>query len=190
MSKAPGEVTRLLAELRRGNKEALARLMPLVYEELQRLARHYARAERAGHTLQSTALVHEAYLRLVAQDRADWQNRSQFIGVAARIMRRVLADYARQHSALKRDAARIDVDGLDVEARALPLEEILAVDQALERLGALDPRQARVVELRYFGGLSEEEAAQTLGLSSRTVRREWTMAAAWLRSELSGREMV
>ncbi len=189
MSNPPGEVTRLLAELRLGNKDALGKLMPLVYDELQGLARRYALNERTGHTIQPTALVHEAYLRLVGQDRADWRNRAQFIGVAARMMRRVLADYARQHTAGKRpgDAARVDIDGLDFEARALPVEEILAVDHALERLAVLDPRQGRVVELRYFGGLTVEEAAQTLGISPRTVRRDWAMAAAWLRSELSGR---
>ena len=192
VSKPQVEVTRLLAELKLGNRDALGQLMPLVYEELRRLARHYGRAERTGHTIQPTALVHEAYLRLIGQDQANWQNRAHFIGVAARMMRRVLADYARQHLAGKRkgDGARVDIDGVDIEARPLPMEEILAVDHALERLAVLDPRQGCVVELRYFGGLTEEEAAQTLGVSPRTVRRDWTMAAAWLRSELSGRKMA
>lgn len=182
-----GEVTLLLAELKLGNKDALNRLMPLVYQELRRLAGHYLRAERIGHTLQPTALVHEAYLRLAGQDRADWQNRAQFMAVAAQLMRRILVDYARGRAAGKRagNALRVDVEGLELGTGAQQFEEVLAVDEALERLGELDPQQARVVELRYFAGLTVEETAEALGISERTVKRDWAMAAAWLRSQLS-----
>lgn len=189
MTESPGEVTRLLAELKLGNKDALGRLMPLVYRELRRLAGHYLRVERIGHTLQPTALVHEAYLRLVEQDRADWQSRGQFMGVAAQLMRRILVDHARARGMAKRggSAVRIDVWGLDLGIDAPKFEEILAVDEALQRLGELDPQQSRVVELRYFAGLTVEETAEALGISPRTVKRDWAMAAAWLRVELSQR---
>jgi RNA polymerase sigma factor (TIGR02999 family) len=183
----PGEVTRLLAEVRLGNQDALGRLMPLVYKELRRLAGHYLQAERIGHTLQPTALVHEAYLRLAGQDRADWQNRAHFMGVAAQLMRRILVDYARRRIADKRGgvAVKLDLDGFDLGADGPQVEEILAVDEALVRLSDLDLQQARVVELRYFAGLSVEETAEALAVSTRTVKRDWAMAMAWLRSELS-----
>jgi RNA polymerase sigma factor (TIGR02999 family) len=181
-----GEVTLLLNELQRGDKDALGRLIPLVYGELRRLAGHYLQAERVGHTLQPTALVNEAYLRLVEQDRADWRNRAQFLGVAAQLMRRILVDYARARETAKRGgpAVRMDVENLEGGIDGTQIEEILAVDEAIERLTALDPQQARVVELRYFAGLTIEETAEALGVSPRTVKREWAMAAAWLRSEL------
>ena len=188
MEASPGEVTVLLAELKRGNKDALGKLVPLVYDELRRLAGHYMRAERVGHTLQPTAVVHEAYLRLVGEDWAEWQNRAQFVGVAARQMRRILVDYARQHFAGKRGGtpAKVDLDALAGSFDSGKSDEILAVDEAIARLGALDPQQAQVVELRYFGGLTVEETAELLGVSPRTVKRDWAMALAWLRAELSG----
>jgi RNA polymerase sigma-70 factor (ECF subfamily) len=187
MSKSPGEVTLLLAEVKLGNKDAFARLMPLVYKELHRLAGQYLRDERIGHTLQPTALVHEAYLRLVGQDRADWQNRAQFIGVAAQLMRRILVDYARERAAAKRGggAVRIDNEGFDLVATSQPSEEVLAVDEAIGRLSDFDPQQARIVELRYFGGLSVEETAEAMEISPRTVKRDWTMAKAWLATQLA-----
>ncbi len=186
MKASPGEVTRLLAAWNGGQKEALDRLLPLVYHDLRRLARRYLNEERTGHTLQPTALVHEAYLRLVDQDRADWENRGQFFGVAAQIMRRILVDYARARLAGKRagNAVRFDLAGLDLPDRTPKIEEILAVDEALGRLAQFDPQQGRVVELRYFAGLTIEQTAEALGVSPRTVTRDWEMASAWLRGEL------
>jgi RNA polymerase sigma factor (TIGR02999 family) len=185
-----GETTRLLAEMKRGNKDALGKLMPLVYSQLRHLAGHYLRAERMGHTLQPTALVHEAYVRLVGQDRADWQNRAQFMGVAAQLMRRILVDYARRRLAGRRGgiAVKVNLEGFDLGGSTPNLEEILAVDEVLLRLSKLDPQQGRVVELRYFAGLTVEETAEALGVSTRTVNRDWAIAEAWLRCELSGKE--
>ncbi len=183
MEKPAGEVTLLLAQVKGGDKAALGRMIPLVYKELRRLAGHYLRDERIGHTLQPTALVHEAYLRLVGQDRTDWQNRAQFMGVAAQLMRRILVDYARERSAAKRTPGALD---LDLGPSREKTEELLAVDEAVERLTELDPQQARVVEMRYFAGLSVEETAEALGISPRTVKRDWAMAKAWLRTELAG----
>jgi RNA polymerase sigma-70 factor, ECF subfamily len=184
---APGEISGLLTELRLGNREALTRLIPLVYRELHRLAEHYLRAERVDHTLQPTALVHEAYLRLAGQDQADWRDRGQFIGVAAQLMRRVLVDHARARCTRKRDRNRLnrDVDVAQCGAAGVQLEEILAVDEALGRLAGLDPQQCRIVEMRYFAGLTVEETAGALGISPRTVKRNWAMASAWLRTQLS-----
>lgn len=152
MPATPGEVTGLLAELKLGNKDALARLMPLIYEELRRLAGHYLQAERVGHTLQPTALVHEAYMRLAGEDRADWRNRAQFVGVAAQLMRRILVDYARARATGKRagGAIRMEVDQLEEGTSAPRFVEILAVEEVLQRLAELDPQQGRIVELRYF----------------------------------------
>ena len=188
MQRPPGEVSVLLDELRRGNKDAFGKLAPLVYDELRRLAGHYMQGERAGHTLQPTAVVHEAYLRLVGQDWAEWRNRSQFVGVAARQMRRVLVDYARQHAAAKRGGTpvKLDLDRLAGSFDYGKSDEVLAVDEALARLAELDPQQAQVVELRYFVGLTVEETAELLGISLRTVKRDWAVALAWLRAELSG----
>jgi len=187
MANLSGEVTVLLAELRAGHKDALTKLIPLVYAELRRLAGHYMRGERVGHTLQPTALVHEAFLRLVGQDRAEWVHRSQFVGVAAQVMRRILVDYARKRAAGKRAgcAVTLDEERLGPGGGADRTEEILAVNEALERLVQLDPQQARIVELRYFGGLSVEETANSLGVSPRTVKRDWAVARAWLRSQLA-----
>ena len=178
----PGAVTVLLTRVRNGDQGALAELTPLVYRELRRLAGHFMRQERTGHTLQPTALVHEAYLCLVGQDRVDWQNRAQFMAVAAQIMRRILLQYARRRGAAKRAGG----DGAHLHAAADigRTEEILAVDEVLARLACLDPQQARVVELRYFGGLSVEETAEVMGLSPRTVKRDWAMAKAWLLAHL------
>ena len=186
VAEARGEVTELLAELKFGRKDALDRLIPLVYRELRRIAGNQMRDERVGHTLQPTALVHEAFLRLVEQSRADWQNRAQFFGVSAQLMRRLLVDHARRRRAAKRG---IPITLNEEIFRRSPsgdqTEEILAVDEVLARLTKLDPRQARVVELRYFGGLSVEETAAAMGIATRTVKLDWAMAKAWMKSQLS-----
>jgi RNA polymerase sigma-70 factor, ECF subfamily len=162
-------------------------LIPLVYKELRRLAGHYMRDERMGHTLQPTALVHEVYLRLVGQTQVDWQSRAHFIAVAAQMMRRILVNYALQRNAGKRAVpAPVDLDWLDQSTAGQHYEDILTVDDALKRLSELDPQQGKVVEMRYFGGLTEEEIAEALGVTSRTVRREWATAKLWLHAELSG----
>jgi RNA polymerase sigma factor (TIGR02999 family) len=179
-----GNVTRLLKAMRAGDAMAEQNLLPLVYEELHRLARSYMRRERPNHTLQATALIHEAYLKL-AGAQVDWNNREHFIGVAARVMRRVLVDYARAHGAEARggELKRVDMEeGLAVSAERT--EELLLVDAALERLAKSEPRQARVVELRYFGGLSVEEIASLLHISARSVKRDWLLARLWLFKEL------
>jgi len=180
------EVTALLERWNRGDQTALEGLMPLVYDELRAVAARYLQAENPGHTLQPTALVHEAYLRLIGQDRVAWQNRAHFFAIAAQMMRRVLVDHARRKKAAKRDAAtfRIEMSGRD---EGLPDDrdpEILDLDEALKGLEALDPRQARIVELRFFGGLTVEETAEVAGISPATVKREWRTARAWLRQEL------
>jgi RNA polymerase sigma factor (TIGR02999 family) len=181
-----GEVTELLGELKLGRKETLDRLMPLVYRELRRIAGHQMRDERVGHTLQPTALVHEAFLRLVDQSRADWQNRAQFLGVSAQLMRRLLVDHARRRRAAKRGIpVTLNEEIFRQSPGADQTEEILAVDEVLARLAALDPRQARVVELRYFGGLSVEETAEAMGIAPRTVKLDWAMAKGWMKSQLS-----
>lgn len=187
MEIAAGEVTLLLARLKSGDQEALSRLIPLIYRELHRLAGNYLRAERIGHTLQPTALVHEVYLRMVGQIRTDWQSRAHFIAVAAQTMRRILVNYALYRKAGKRTAPSPgNLTHLDQCGPALDFEEILAIDDALRRLNEYDPQQSRVVEMRYFGGLTVEETAEALGISSRTVRREWATARLWLRAELAG----
>jgi RNA polymerase sigma factor (TIGR02999 family) len=188
MHDSPGDVTLLLAEMKRGNSEALPKLIPLVYHELKRLAAHFLRDEREGHTLQPTALVHEAYLRLVGQ-KAAWQNRAQFMGVAAQLMRRILVDYARQRVTAKRGGGEtaLELESGEIAGAAGQSEEMLAVDEALARLAALDPQQARVVEMRYFGGMTVEETAEALSIAPRTVKREWAMAKAWLRVEISAK---
>ena len=185
MEAPPGEVTILLARVKSGDRDALTELMPIVYRELRRLAGRLLRDERAGHTLEPTALVHEAYLCLVGQDRANWQNRPQFMAIAAQVMRRILLEYARRRSALKRTAA----EPAKPDGRQGRWEEILAVNQALQRLEQLSPQQARIAEMRYFAGLSVEEAAAALDISTRTVKREWAAARGWLHAELSGEAM-
>jgi RNA polymerase sigma-70 factor, ECF subfamily len=187
MAISAGEVTLLLTQVKGGDQDALAQLIPLVYKELRRLAGHYMRDERIGHTLQPTALVHEVYLRLVGQTQVDWQSRAHFIAVAAQMMRRILVNYALQRKAGKRTVpAPVDLDWLEQGTAGHHFEEILAVDDALKRLSELDPQQGKVVEMRYFGGLTEEEIAEALGVTSRTVRREWATARLWLHAELSG----
>ena len=181
-----GEVTRLLIEIKGGNRQAQADLIPLVYDELRRLAHAHMRRERPEHTLQATALVHEAYMKLVDAPTIDWQGRAHFFAVAAQLMRRILVDYARAHRADKRGGAE---EKLSLE-EALVLtdakrEELLALDGALVKLAARDPRLAQVVEMRFFGGLSTEETAAVLGVSPRTVKRDWTVARAWLYEETS-----
>jgi RNA polymerase sigma-70 factor, ECF subfamily len=181
-----GEVTSLLADVALGRSDALDRLMSLVYQELRRIARNQMRGERSGHTLQPTALVHEAFLRLVDQNRADWRNRAQFFGVAAQLMRRLLVDHARRRRAAKRGIpVTLNEEICQRGPGADQTEEILAVHQVLGRLAELDPRQARVVELRYFGGLSVEETAEAIGVGTRTVKLDWAMAKGWLKSQLS-----
>ena len=191
MAGPDGEVTRLLAELRLGRSDALGQLMPVVYRELRRMASHQMRRERVGHTLQPTALVHETFLRLVEQDPRNLQNRAQFFAVAAQLMRRLLVDYARRRRAGKRAipvtlSERIFRGGQN----ANPIDEILAVDQVLTRLAELDSRQARVVELRYFGGLSVEETAEVLSIATRTVKLDWAMAKGWMKSQLNAGDLV
>ena len=185
MSSHPGEVTQLLAACRQGSREALERLMPLLYGELRRLAAYQLRAERPDHTLQPTALVHEAYLRLVQERDATWQNRAHFVALAAQVMRHILVDYARARRAEKRGGQRTLL-ALD-EAVARPQErevDLVALDEALRALAELSAQQARTVELRYFGGLTIEEIAEALGIAPAKVRREWAMARAWLRREV------
>ena len=178
-------VTALLARHRRGDHEAREQLVPLVYNELRRLARSKLRNERAGHTLQTTALANEAYLRLAGLEKWEWRDRAHFFGVMSGIMRRVLIDHARKRGAARRGggAVRVPLDeGLEIAADRP--QELIALDDALSALGALDPRQERIVELRFFTGLTVEETAEVLGISPRTVKREWAVARAWLRAEL------
>jgi RNA polymerase sigma-70 factor, ECF subfamily len=191
MADSPGDVTELLAQMKSGHRDALDRLLPLVYNELRRLAAGYMQHERASHTLQPTALVHEAYLRLTNQDRVDWQNRAQFMGVAGQLMRRILVDYARRRCAAKRGGQlhTLDESAARQFADLSKPDEILAVHLTLERLERLDLQQGKLVELRYFAGLSAEETAEAMGLSLRTVEREWTTAKAWLRAQLAGEEL-
>lgn len=181
----------MLAELRSGNKEALAKLIPLVYDELHRLAEHYMRNERIGHTLQPTALINEAYLRLASAEKANWQHRAHFVAVAAGTMRRVLIDHARKQKAAKRGGKQAALpledspEFLSAVLREERSEELIALDEALTRLQELDPRQSQVVELRFFGGLTVEETAEVLGISPKTVKRDWAVARAWLHGEMS-----
>ncbi|MCP5112985.1 MAG: sigma-70 family RNA polymerase sigma factor [bacterium] len=187
MASPTGNVTELLADFGRGNKDAAAQLLALVYGELRRLAGGYMRGERPGHTLQPTALVHEVYMRLVDQDRADWKNRAQFFGVAAQLMRRILVDYARNRMAARRGGPqpKVSLDLLELGGVGEQSEMIIAVDEALNRLETFALEQGRIVEMRYFGGLTIEETAEALGVSISSVKREWTMAKAWLKAELS-----
>jgi RNA polymerase sigma factor (TIGR02999 family) len=179
------DITQMLAEYRQGDRDAIDRLMPLVYAELRRIAARSLRAERREHTLQPTALVNEAYLRMVDQQNAAWQNRAHFLGCAARLMRNILVDHARAHRADKRGGRQMRVslgeDLLLVEEREV---DLLALDAALVRLAEQDEQKSRIVELRYFGGLSTEETAEVLGVSDRTIKRAWALARAWLRREL------
>src|SRR5215207_9546010 len=187
MSQEPQEITQMLLELTDGNEEVVNQILPHIYDELRRLASSYLRRERSNHTLQPTALVHEAYMKLIDQKQVQWQNRAHFFGIAAQVMRRILMDHARKHSAGKRGG----------EAEKLPLEEeilivshdksadLIALDDALESLAKFDEQKARIVELRYFGGLSIEETAEVIGVSVPTINRQWRMAKAWLYSQIA-----
>jgi RNA polymerase sigma factor (TIGR02999 family) len=179
------DVTVLLTELSKGNQAAASKLIPLVYAELRRLASGYMRRERSDHTLQATALVHEAYLKLVEQRSVDWQSRAHFFGIAAQVMRRILVDHARGHLREKRGGGQrlVPIDEALVFAPEQSLE-LVKLDQALERLSKLDPRQGKIVELRFFGGLTVEQTAELLGISPKTVKRDWSMAKAWLHGDL------
>jgi RNA polymerase sigma factor (TIGR02999 family) len=186
----PETTTALLAQVREGGDrgaEARNRLLPLVYEELRDLAEHYMRAQNPAHTLQTTALVNEAYIRLVAREAQGWESRAHFIGVAAKAMRSVLVDHARRRKAGKRGGARrrVPLEGAAILTED-PSDDLLAIDEALSRLSATDEQKGRVVELRFFGGLTNDEAASVLGVSSATVKREWRFARAWLYNELTG----
>lgn len=186
MSPHSGNVTALLADWSSGDQRALDALLPLVYAELHRMAEQHLRRERGAHTLQPTALVHEAYLRLVDQEDVTWEGRAHFFAVSARIMRNILVDHARRRLAGKRGGGAETIT-LDANAEwAQPRVDVVAVDDALNALAAVDEQQARVVELRFFGGLSIEETAAALGVSPTTVKREWKMARAWLLRELGG----
>src|SRR4029453_4553385 len=182
----PQEVTQLLVDWGNGNQAALDRLMPLVYTELRQLAHRYMRRERPRHTMQTTALIHEAYLRLVDQNQVRWQHQAHFFGIAARLMRQILIEHARSHTRAKRGGGggTISLDEAAIVSQARTTE-LLALDDALERLATIDPRKSQVVELRFFDGLSVEEAAQVLNIAPNTVLRDWRMAKAWLRREIS-----
>lgn len=181
------EVTELLARWGGGDKDVLERLLPMVYAELHRMAAGYLRRERIDHTLQPTALINEAYLRLVGSSNVSWESRAHFFGIAARVMRRILVDHARQHQADKRGAAieKVAIDAANEPGSKQEDVDLVALDAALSRLAELDPEQSKLVELRYFAGLTIEEAAQTMSLSVATARRRWTAAKAWLRREIS-----
>lgn len=186
---APPEITRLLIAWCDGDKTALDTLLPLVEKELHRLAKHYMRRENPGHTLQTTALVNEAYLRLVEQKNVRWQNRAHFFGIAAQIMRRILLNHARDRHRAKRGGQAIQVSLSEVAVMSdVRSSELLALDEALQRLAKIDQRKSQVVELRYFGGLSVEETAEVMKVSTITVIRDWNMAKAWLARELSDEE--
>ena len=186
MTRSPQEVTQLLVAWRNGDQNARDELMPLVYQELHRLAHQYMSRERPGHTLQTSALVNEAFLRLADQRDVQWQNRAHFIGIAGQMMRRILVDYARNRGYAKRGGGAVQVS-LDEELIVSDerTAAIVALDDALQKLACLDERKSRLVELRFFGGLSIEETAEVLGVSPGTVMRDWTLAKAWLRREMS-----
>jgi len=182
---APSEITALLIAWSDGDQAALERLLPLIERELHRIARHYMRRESPGHTLQTTALVNEAYFRLIDQRSVRWQNRAHFFAIAAKIMRRILLNYARDRQRAKRGGQAVQVSLSEVAAAGEEKSaELIALDEALVRLAAEDERKCRVVELRYFGGLSVEETAEVLGVSPVTVARDWKMAKAWLAREI------
>ncbi len=186
MTSTPDEITQLLIAWNQGDQCARDELTPLIYDELRRLARGYLRRERPGHTLQPTALVHEAFMRLIDQRQVNWQNRAHFFGAAAQLMRQILINHAEARRAAKRggEAERISLDDVDHFAAAHEID-LIALDEALRRLERLDPQQGRIVELRYFSGLTIEEIAEAIGVSPATVKRDWSVARAWLRRELS-----
>src|SRR5215510_5179086 len=184
MASSQHEVTELLQKWRSGDRKALDKLTPLVYDELHRLAHRYLRGERPGHTLQTTALVNEAYVQLVGQD-VEWENRAHFFAVSAQVMRHILVDYARQRSSSKRggELQRVDLNSEAIVSRERALE-LIALDEALKALNELYPRRSQVVELRYFGGLNNAEAAAVMNVSAATIERDWRFARAWLYREL------
>lgn len=186
-SSSPTEITRLLQQASAGDDDAVGRLMPLVYDELRRLAAYHLRRERKDHTLQATALVHEAYLRLIKQDQVNWENRTHFFGVAAQSIRRILVDHARGHNRLKRggDRQRAELNEHLAHAERSNID-LVALDEALTELGLRNERAAKVVELRFFGGLTREEVAEYMGVAVRTVADDWRYARAWLAQALSG----
>lgn len=189
MPETPQNVTQLLIAWKGGDKRALDKLIPIVYDELRRQASRYLRRERAGHTLQTTALIHEAYLRLIDQRSVQWQNRAQFFGIAAQLMRRILVDHARAKHRAKRGGSDLRVSLTDVMALTKdPDLDLLEIDEALTRLAAIDEQQSKIVELRFFSGLSIEETAAALEISPATVKRDWSVARAWLYREISGDE--
>lgn len=186
MDQKPENITRLLLDWRAGDRLAFDELVPLVQSELKRLARNYMRRQRVGHTLQTTALVNEAFIRLVDSDKVNWQDRNHFFAISAQLMRRILVDAARRKNSQKRGGERVQVtldDRLNVSDEKET--DLIALDEAMALLAKLNPRHSQIVELRYFGGLTEEEIAETLGVSSRTIRRDWNLARAWLFRELS-----
>jgi RNA polymerase sigma-70 factor, ECF subfamily len=186
MERTSGNITLLLGQLRAGNASAEEELIAAVYPELRRIARRYLSSERPGHTLQPTALVNEAYLELTGQLDKDWQNRSHFFAVAAQLMRRILVSHARRKKAVKRDGMLHQVELTDAIAVSDDrLEQVLLIDAALTRLAQWDPRQSKVVELRFFGGLTEDEIAQLLQVNVRTIKRDWNLARAWLHGEIN-----
>jgi RNA polymerase sigma-70 factor, ECF subfamily len=183
----PGAITQWLLDWGRNDKRGLDQMLPVVYEELHRLASHYLGREAPGHTLQPTALVHEAYLRLVDQRRVDWRNRAQFLGVAASMMRRILVNHARDRSARKRggNPERVSLSLVESPSGGADVD-LIALEDGLQRLAALDGRKSKVVELKFFGGLTIEEIAEVLGISAATVEREWAFARAWLYDAIEG----
>jgi RNA polymerase sigma factor (TIGR02999 family) len=184
-SRQPNEVTQLLVNWSHGNKAALDQLMPVVYQELRKLASGFLKGERPDHTLQPTALIHEAYLRLINQDLPEWQNRAHFFGVAARLMRQILVDHARRHGTTKRggDQLKLSLDDAPLFSQD-QIEELVVLDDLLNQLTAFDERKSRIVEMRAFGGMSLEETAEALGVSVPTVKRETRLALAWLHREM------
>ena len=182
------DITRLLKNWGEGDRDAFDALLPLVYDELHRQAARYLRRERGDHTLQTTALIHEAYVKLIDQRNVQWQNRAHFFGIAANAMRRILVDYARTRKREKRGGNDVKLqldEAMNVSAGQQDID-LVALDEALDRLAGYDERQARIVELRYFSGMTEEETAEVLGISPATVRRDWNMAKAWLHKQLAG----
>jgi len=187
MPETGGAVTLLLGQLRAGKQDVAEQLAPLIYDELRRIASAQMRRERPDHTLQATAVVHEAYMRLAGEQEVPWQNRAHFFAIAAQTMRRVLLDYARQRHAGKRGgegARKVDIDA-ELLVGDDRLEDVIALDEVLGRLSEMDPEQGRIVELRFFAGLNVEETAEVMGISARTVKREWRSAKAWLSRELA-----
>ena len=181
------QVTQLLLAWGNGDRTAFDALIPLIYDDLRRLAKCFMRGQRDGHTLQTTALVNETYLRLIDSDRIDWQDRTHFFAIAARLMRRVLIDFARAKNSLKRGGEQIKITlAEEIEVPVEKEADLVALDEALQNLAKMSLRQSQVIELRYFGGLNEEEIAETLKISARTVRRDWNVARAWLYREMCG----